>query len=70
MATRVSSYFRFRPFLEDPKDDLFVECAFAAGARIIVTDDRHFRYSALLDFGIRALSAKQFVLEMKSGGGP
>ncbi len=67
VATKVSSYFRFRPFLEDPKDDLFVECAFAAGARIIVTDDRHFRYGALQGFGVRAMSAKQFVLETRSG---
>lgn len=67
MAFKVSSYFRFRPFLDDPKDDLFVECAFAAGARVIVTDDRHFRYGALDAFGVRAMSARQFILEMKSG---
>lgn len=67
MAFKVSSYFRFRPFLDDPKDDLFVECAFAAGARIILTDDRHFRYGALQAFGVRAISARQFILEMRPG---
>ena len=68
VAVQVSSYFRFRPFLDDPKDDLFVECAFAAGARIILTDDRHFRYGALKAFGVRAMSAKQFILELRTGG--
>ncbi|MBO9097784.1 MULTISPECIES: putative toxin-antitoxin system toxin component, PIN family [unclassified Rhizobium] len=51
MATLIQPWFRFRPFLDDPKDDLIVECALAAGANLIVTDDRHFdirqfRYSA------------------------
>lgn len=67
MALKVSSYFRFRPFLDDPKDDLFVECAFAAGAQIIVTDDRHFRYGALKAFGVRAMSAREFILEVTAG---
>ena len=43
-AIHVVPWFRFRPFLNDPKDDMYVECAMASGARIIVTDDRHFRH--------------------------
>lgn len=38
-AHLVSLWFRFRPFLADPKDDLYVECALAANAGIIVSND-------------------------------
>jgi putative PIN family toxin of toxin-antitoxin system len=56
--------FRFRPFLDDPKDDLFVECALSAGARLIVSSDRHFWHPSLKGFGLQALSAKTFVEEV------
>jgi predicted nucleic acid-binding protein len=39
-AVEVIPHFRFRPFLDDPKDDLFIECALAANASLIVTDER------------------------------
>ncbi|MBZ5761669.1 putative toxin-antitoxin system toxin component, PIN family [Rhizobium sp. VS19-DR104.2] len=61
MATLIRPWFRFRPFLDDPKDDLIVECALAAGANLIVTDDRHFRHPSVSVFGLTALSAKDFV---------
>jgi len=54
-------WFTFRPFLDDPKDDLYVECALAAGARTIVTDDRHFRHPAVPAFGLTAIKAGDFV---------
>jgi len=54
-------WFRFRPFLEDPKDDIYVECALAAGARTIVTHDKHFRHPAVSAFGLTALTAAEFV---------
>jgi predicted nucleic acid-binding protein len=60
-AVETSIWFRLRPVLNDPKDELYVECAFASGAAIIITDDRHFRHPALLEFGIRALRADEFV---------
>ena len=41
-AKLVSPWFRFRLFLNDPKDDLYIECDLAAAARTIVTSDRHF----------------------------
>lgn len=52
--------FRFRPFLADPKDDLYVECALAAGARLIVSDDRHFRAPVLRTFGLHVRTAREF----------
>jgi predicted nucleic acid-binding protein len=63
-AVATSPWFRFRPFLDDPKDDLFVECALTAGARLIVTDDRHFRHPSLRAFGLRVISAGNFVSEL------
>ena len=37
LAKEASIYFRWRPFLPDPKDDLVFECALASGASHIVT---------------------------------
>jgi putative PIN family toxin of toxin-antitoxin system len=61
VAIPVVPWFRFRPFLNDPKDDLYVECALAGGASIIVTDDRHFRHPAVPAFGLTAMTAEDFV---------
>jgi hypothetical protein len=58
-------WFRFRPFLDDPKDDLYIECALAAGAALIVSDDRHFRHPALRAFGLRAMKASDFEAEWR-----
>lgn len=54
-------WFRFRPFLNDPKDDLYIECALAAGAATIVTGDRHFRHPAMAAFGLTAQTAAECV---------
>ena len=37
VAEEAYIYFKWRPFLPDPKDDLVFECALAAGATHIVT---------------------------------
>jgi predicted nucleic acid-binding protein len=60
-VTPVLPWFRFRPFLNDPKDDLYVECALCGGATVIVTDDKHFRHPAVLAFGLTAMNAADFV---------
>ena len=61
VAIPVVPWFRFRPFLNDPKDDLYVECALAGNASTIVTDDRHFRHPAVPAFGLTAMRAVDFV---------
>ena len=58
-------WFSFRPFLNDPKDDLFVECALAAGARTIVTGDKHFNHPAVPAFGLTAVKANEFVAQLR-----
>jgi hypothetical protein len=50
-------WFRFRPFL----DDLYVECALAAGAELILTHDRHFRKPVLSAFGLRAMTPQAYL---------
>ena len=46
-------YFRWRPFLPDPKDDLLFECALAAGATHIVThNEKDFRGAEALGISI------------------
>lgn len=67
-AIAVSPWFRFRPFLDDPKDDLYVECALAAGASAILTDDKHFRHPAIEKFGLKVLSAREFIILKRQEG--
>jgi predicted nucleic acid-binding protein len=57
-------WFRFRPFLNDPKDDLYIECALSSAARTIVTDDKDFRHAAMAAFGLTAITARDFVAAM------
>ena len=53
-------YFLWRTFLPDPKDDLVLELAVAAGASHIVTHNiRHF--TGVEKFGVRALAPREFL---------
>ena len=40
---RVSPTWRFRLITQDPDDNKFVDCAFAAGADFLVSEDNHFK---------------------------
>jgi len=64
-AVQIFPWYRFRPFLNDPKDDLFIECALAAGARLIVTGDRHFQHPAVSAFGLTVTTASDFVADLR-----
>ena len=48
----ISPSFHFQLIIADPDDDKFADCAIAAGADWIVTEDRHF--DALIGSGHRA----------------
>ena len=41
-VTFVDPHFRLRLITEDPDDNKFVDCAFAANAEYLVSDDKHF----------------------------
>ena len=45
----ITTYFRF-PFLKDPDDNKFVECAIAANAHFIVSHDRGFNMLKTISF--------------------
>jgi predicted nucleic acid-binding protein len=60
MAKPSLPWFRFRPLLDDPKDDLYVECALAAGADVIVSDDRHFSHPIVAALGLKTMGATAF----------
>jgi predicted nucleic acid-binding protein len=65
---QVDPWFHFRPFLDDPKDDAYIDCALAAGASVILSGDRHFRHPAVAAFGLRVLSASEYPSERRSAG--
>lgn len=60
LAVEAYIYFRWRPFLSDPKDDLVFECALAAGASHIVTHNgSDFKGADAL--GISIVTPRQFL---------
>lgn len=46
----VTPVYHFKVIEEDPDDNKFVNCAVAANALCIVTDDRHFRHLSKYEF--------------------
>lgn len=56
-------FYLWRPFLKDPKDDMILELAVAAGCEIIVTYDKD-NFHGVEQFGIRALTPKEFLQEI------
>ncbi len=60
VAEEAYIYFRWRPFLPDPKDDLVFECALASGATHIITHNtQDFRGAESL--GISIVTPSQFL---------
>ena len=47
---RVSPAYRFQLIKNDPDDNKFVDCAITAGAKYIVSNDRHFDELEKYDF--------------------
>jgi putative PIN family toxin of toxin-antitoxin system len=64
----VEPWFQFRPFLDDPKDDRYIDCALAGDASVILSRDRHFRHPAVAAFGLRVLSPGEYLTERRSAG--
>lgn len=46
----VTPYYHFKLIAADPDDDKFVDCAIAANAKFIVTEDSHYNVLQALDF--------------------
>lgn len=58
----VNPYFRLQLIASDHDDDKFVDCAFAANATYIVSDDKHYDVLKDIDFPqILVLKLKEFL---------
>ena len=63
----VNTYFNLRLIEADHDDDIFVDCAFAANATYIVSDDKHFDVLKSIDFPhIFVLKLKEFLALLQS----
>jgi len=58
-------YFNWRPFLPDPKDDLVLECALAAGATHLVTYNLR-DFPDLGVFGLSVVTPGEFIAILDS----
>jgi len=63
VAHRRAIFYLWRPFLRDPKDDLVLELAVTAECEFIVTYNTH-DYAGVEQFGIRAITAREFLQEI------
>lgn len=60
-VTRTEIFYDLRLITADAEDDKFVNCAFAANAHLIVTDDRHYRVLKKVKFpSFKVLSYNDF----------
>lgn len=57
-------YFRFNLITTDPDDNKFVDCAIAANARYIVTNDRHYDILRQIRFPVVNIIALKDFLEL------
>ncbi|MCI0608213.1 MAG: putative toxin-antitoxin system toxin component, PIN family [Anaerolineae bacterium] len=53
-------FFLWRPFLKDPKDDMVLELAVAAGCNFIITYNKQ-DFKNIEEFGIQAISPVEFL---------
>ena len=66
---RIDPYFHWNLITADPDDNKFVDCAFAAGATYIVSDDSHFNVLRDITFPqLQVIRLKEFVLSMQKDG--
>ena len=62
----VDTYFKFNLITADPDDNKFVDCAIAANAEYIVTNDKHFNELETVDFPrVKHISIDEFVTRLK-----
>lgn len=64
VATAHDIFFLWRPFLRDAGDDLVLEIAVAAGSDAVVTHNVR-DFAGVERFGIRVITPKQFLYELR-----
>ena len=50
LTIRKDVYYKWQLIVQDPDDDKYVDCAVAANADYIITDDKHFNVLKQVDF--------------------
>ncbi len=66
---RVDPYYHWHLIKADPDDNKFVDCAFAAQATYIVSDDSHFDELREIDFPkLLVLKLKEFIAFLEERG--
>lgn len=60
----ITRYFRWNLIVADPDDDKFADCAIAAGADYLVTEDRHFKVLEKIPFPTIRLLRERELVEM------
>ena len=61
LSQRHSIYFLLRPNLQDEKDNIFVECAFASSSEYLITSNiKDFKNSELKNMEYKAVTPGQF----------
>ena len=65
-VNRIDPYFHWKLITADPDDNKFVDCAFAAGATYIVSDDSHFNILRDITFPqLLVLKLKEFLVVLQ-----
>ena len=63
----IDTYFQFNLITSDPDDNKFVDCAIAANAKFIVTNDKHFNELDIIDFPkVEHITIAEFVEELRN----
>ena len=63
----IDTYFQFNLITSDPDDNKFVDCAIAANAKFIVTNDKHFNELDIVDFPkVEHITIAEFVEELRN----
>ena len=65
----IEDYYKMQLITADPDDNKFVDCAFAANARYIVSEDRHYDVLRDIDYPrIEVIDIDNFVAMLKRQG--
>lgn len=63
---KVEPFYRFKVIEQDSDDDKFIDCAVAASADCIVSNDRHFQNPRLQNFPkVKVLTADEFAVRYR-----
>lgn len=66
-VVQVNTYYHWNLITADPDDNKFVDCAFAAGATYIVSDDAHFNVLRDISFPqLLVLRLKEFMESLQN----